>query len=95
MNLIAEYHDLMYNLDEKKIKDIQIKFHKCIDSMESKLYEITSKEKNIHSLYEEDKEKGNLPYQEHRMFMNRIFDFHILNKKLINDNKVQIKKVKI
>lgn len=95
MNLIAEHNHILQYVDKEKIEYLQQKFHDCVNSIEKRLYELSAKEKNARN-YEEDKLKGLLPYSEHREFMDKIFNYHILNKKLvIDETKEKVKKPKI
>lgn len=95
MNLVSDYNELMNNISEEKITQLQQNFQICTEIIEKKLYELANKEGNVCS-YEDDKLKGKLPLNEHRNYMNKIFNYHLINKKLvINENKEKIKKPKI
>lgn len=96
INFISDYEHLIAVMTEEKIEAFKHSFHECTDIIEKKLYEIAKKENKIQRMYDEDKENGNLPYEEQRQYMNKIFNYHLLNKKLvIDDTKGKVKKVKI
>lgn len=97
MNLVGKYNELLEFMSIDKIEYMQNKFHECVDTIEKKLYECAAREnKGVSYSYEEDKLNESLPYKEHRIYMDKIFNYHLINKKLvINENKEKSKKLKI
>lgn len=95
MNMIAQYNHVLHLINKEQIEYTQQKFYDCVDKIEKKLYEIVKKENKTYS-YENDKLNGSLPFNEHREFMGKIFNYHILNKKMsIDDSKIKNKAKKI
>lgn len=95
MNLVVEYNELMSQISLEKITELKEKFIDCTDILEKRLYELLSKQDKKFS-YEEDKQNGTLPLNDHRGYMDKIFNYHLINKKLVMDeNKEKIKKPKI
>lgn len=103
MNLIGDYHYLLEKMDIEKIKYMQNKFHLCVDIIEQKFYQIATREnankepaKQIEISYEKDKLNDQLPFRKHRIYLDKIFNYHLMNKKYVFDeSKDNPKRLKI
>lgn len=97
INLIFENCELMNLMEKSKIEEFKKSFHDCLNIIEKKLYEIAKREnKNFPKSYEEDFNNDCLFFKEHRLYLDKIFNYYILNKKLIFDeSKIKVKKNKI
>lgn len=103
MNLVSKYNNLFECMSIEKIEYVKEKFLACVNTIEQRFYEVIIKEnakrekqKQIEINYEQDKLNDTLPYKDHRIYMEKIFSYHLMNKKLVPDNtKENNKRLKI
>lgn len=103
MNLISKYHYLLELMNPEKIEYVKTQFLQCADTIEKRFYEIITREnakkelsKRVEVSYEKDKLNDKLPLKEHRIYMDKIFSYHLMSKKLtVDESKESVKRLKI